>query len=82
MAYQRSFKRPSVKDPVLSRAFQQIDEEFGKIIAMLGARAVVVVKTDTGNPGGAVEGTICINNADKTIRQFTTAGWVDLGTWT
>lgn len=38
MAYQRSFKRPHVEDPVLGRALQQIDEEFGKILDLLNQK--------------------------------------------
>jgi hypothetical protein len=37
MAYQRSFRRPAVTDPVLSRAFQQIEDEITKLLALIGA---------------------------------------------
>ena len=57
MAYQRSFKRVGVKDPEQAKAYQQIDEEIGKLLDLLhrkingvGVATITVGPTAPANP--------------------------------
>ena len=41
----------------------------------------IVTKADTGDPGSAVEGLICINTYDNTLKIYADGGWRQLATW-
>jgi biopolymer transport protein ExbB len=54
MAYNRSFKRPAVGDPVMAKALMQIDEEFGKMLALIQTKVtgdgVATISAGTSAP--------------------------------
>ncbi len=41
-----------------------------------------ISKTDTGDPAGGIEGQVCVNTFDKTIKIYGGGAWCTVATWT